>query len=193
VCRQDIFDLNYDYLPRGFQEHLEVLAKNEYAEYIDILASSRLLEGRIRLYRPDQEAPIFIVDEKYDEPDNPVPIMMTAGWVCDSGSGPLDHFELWQEPKEDAIQSEGDDVDDYHFANLAIGLDALGILVHSRQDSSQTFTGSDGRWVAHPDSPDSRSRCRRTDPSRYRIGSSGILCCPDSAALTNYSTKQIIY
>jgi hypothetical protein len=106
VCRQDIFDLNYDYLPRGFEEHLEMLAKNEYADYIAVCASSRLLEGRIRLYRPDREAPIFIVDEKFDEPEHPKPIMMTAGWVSDSGSGHLDHFELWQEPKEDATQSE---------------------------------------------------------------------------------------
>ena len=98
--------MNYDYLPRGFQEHLEVLAGKEYAEYIDICAATRLLVGRIRIYRPDREAPIFVVDEMYDEPDHPLPIKMTIGWVCNSGSGQLDHFELWQEPKEDATQSE---------------------------------------------------------------------------------------
>ena len=120
----------------------------EDAEYDNICSASRLLKGRIRVYRPDQEEPSFVVDEMYDEHEHPQPIVTTVAWVCCSGSGKLDHFELWQEPKEDATQSESDDVDDYHFANLAIGLDALGIPVHSRQDSSQTFTRSDGLWVA---------------------------------------------
>ena len=148
MCRQVIFDLNYTYLSGGFQEHLDVFAGKEYAEYVDICSASRLLKGWIRVYRPNQEEPLFIVDEMYDEPEHPQPIVMTVAWVCCSGSGKLDHFAVWQEHNEDATQSEGDDVDDYHFANLAIGLDALGTPVHSRQDSSQTFTRSDGRWVA---------------------------------------------
>ena len=93
---QENFDAQYVDVVGGFETHLTTVASSsDYAEYVDIVAASRILEGAIEVIRPDQFDKIqSICDDSWPEGE----VMMTVGWVNNTDKGHLNHFELWTKP-----------------------------------------------------------------------------------------------
>ena len=97
---------------QSWDDHLDRLRGQKYApavEYaasVDLCAASRILDGCIEIYSPDQvDGAKMIQDEKAGND-----IKMRIAWVHTGDEGALNHFELWltaDEVKErDAARQE---------------------------------------------------------------------------------------
>ena len=65
----------------------------EYAVSVDVCAASRILDGSIEIFSPDQvdgSRMIQVTDEMAAEE-----VKMAVAWVHTSEKGRLNHFELW--------------------------------------------------------------------------------------------------
>ena len=101
-----------EFREQTWDEHLDRLRGKKYAptvEYaasVDLCAASRILDGCIEIYSPDQvDGAKMIQDEKAGND-----IKMRIAWVHTGDEGALNHFELWltaDEVKErDAARQE---------------------------------------------------------------------------------------